>query len=225
MKGKFKSLIIFTAMLILICFISIVMFTLSAPLELFSLSSGSKANIGTTIGGITTPIISIFSAVLVYLAFTAQTESNKNQFIKNESDVIFSLLEQFSNELGLFYYESNNEGTVIPNRGVEALNSYARQYRFGGNLSTASISFKQIIEAKYIKLYIDSFNLIKQRIAIANLSPELKELFERKLNSYYYAYLRAPLKDLVVTFDKFPNLNDSLTQEVKDLHLSQLNTY
>jgi hypothetical protein len=225
MKQKSLYLLVFTAFMAIICFITVFVFTLPSFNNHYDLSSNVKANIGTTISGITAPVIGIFSAILVYLAFTAQTESNNEQRLKNESDIIFLLINQFNEEVNGFYIKSTKGETIIEQRGVIGLHSYAKGLKFGANFSNTSVTFKQFEEAKYINLYVDSFKLIKKRIEISNLTPDLKGLFAAKLNSYYYTMLRLPLKFITEVAEKYPNIKDSFTEKFQTLYDEQLGTY
>src|SRR4051812_26592121 len=111
MKGYFnflkqnKGLVIFTTILIGLCFISTALFRQKSLTKLFDLSNSQAQNIGGAIGGMTAPIIGLFSSILLYLALTRQTQSSKEQQLKNESDIIFSLFSQLDEEVNGFYYK------------------------------------------------------------------------------------------------------------------------
>src|SRR5438094_10642803 len=98
---KMEIILFFCAALVL-CFIAVIFFTLPAFVQQLNLSD--KSNIGSAIGGITAPIIGIGTAILLYLAFMKQVESNRDQKLKNESDIIFLLMGQLNNEVEQFYH-------------------------------------------------------------------------------------------------------------------------
>lgn len=222
-----KSVITFIIVIIFACFAATVLFTLPALSTIFNLTT--KANIGSAIGGITAPIIGIFSSVLLYLALTAQTASNINQSLKNESDILFLLIDQLSKEVNNFYATSKkdkrdgSEAIKVTVTGIEGLNDFTREYRYESYVDDlkGSVTFKMMYEAKQISLFVDSFNLTKKRISITNLSPELKELFQHKLNSYFYSILRTPLKSLSEAFDMYPHQKDFVTEKIQKLYLEQ----
>jgi len=102
--------------LIIILFISVFVFTREGIWGFFNF--GKPNEIGDTIGGITSPIINIFAAVLVYKSFTAQTTANENQFqilreeIANSNmdrnfDTLYSLINELRNDLEIFEYDSD----------------------------------------------------------------------------------------------------------------------
>ena len=94
MKKIGFQIVLFSIIAVLLSFMGVIVFTQPALNQQLNVSD--KGNIGSAIGGITAPIIGIGTAVLLYLAFMKQVESNKEQRFKNESDVIFLLLNQLN---------------------------------------------------------------------------------------------------------------------------------
>lgn len=224
MNKSNRLIILLIASLIVGCFASVILLTQPSFSEIFNLSSASKSNIGTVIGGITAPLIGIFSSVLLYLALTRQTDSNKEQQLKNESDIIFLLINQLENELNSFY---TKETTERPNNGkvekierkltgIEGLNDFCRQYRYEFNFEYLDeMTFKSWYESNQIMLFVDTFNLIQKRISISNLSTDLKSLFKEKLSSFYKCRLKTPLSSLSSAFELNPMQKDDYTLRIQ----------
>lgn len=93
-------------MLLVIFSTAILFFTSTIFTNFLDLTSQAKANIGIVISGITAPIVGIFTSILLYLTLTAQTQSSNDQRLKNESDVIFLLMNQFYSEVQNFTHLS-----------------------------------------------------------------------------------------------------------------------
>lgn len=210
-----KQILFFFIVICILSFISVVIFTL----PYFGwLGLNDNANIGSTIGGITAPVIGITSSILLYMALTKQTESNNDQKLKSESDIIFLLINQLDIEVNMFYYKFNQTKggltTHYKYTGVEGLNEFSREF---GNYDIESFdfTFKAFYEANLILLIIRSFELIEKRINMSPLSDELKGLFKKKLETYYNYVLHNPLNKLSKTFEEFPKMKDAVTEEIQ----------
>jgi hypothetical protein len=216
-----KQIIVFSIVIILLCFLSVFIFTL--PSFVTQLNLTNKGNIGDTLGGITAPIIGIVSSILLYLALTKQTESNIEQRLKNESDIIFLLINQLDNELASFYFKYTQGKEQKKYTGLEGLNEFAREYRYEYNIEQfrrdKDFSFKGWYEAGQITMLVDTFNLVAKRIEISNLSKELKDLFAKKLKSYYDCKLRIALSSLSEAFDIYEFQKDDYTERIQALVL------
>jgi hypothetical protein len=68
------KIIIFPLILIVVSFVSVIVFTFPSFIE--HLDFTTKSNIGKTIGGITAPIIGIASSILLFLTLNQQIKSN-----------------------------------------------------------------------------------------------------------------------------------------------------
>jgi hypothetical protein len=216
MKVNLKPIIVFTLGLIALCFLAVWLFTLPTFFQPFNLTN--KSNIGSTIGGITAPVIGIFSAVFLYLALTRQTEANSQQKLKDESDVIFLLLDQLDREIGLFYTTVNKGKEEIRHTGIEGLNKFCFEYRFEWNTlhKDDNYTFKVFYEAGLILLVIESFLLVEKRIELATLNDDIKNLFKSKANIYYEYLLKIPLSHLSEAFEMYPNQKDETTRKIQD---------
>lgn len=219
MRNTNRQIIIFTILVILLCFFCVLFFTLPSFLKRLNLST--TGNIGDTLGGITAPLIGIISSILLYLALTRQTESNNEQRLKNESDIIFLLLNQLDNEVNNFYYKYKENKVEVRLSGQEGLNEFCNSYRYEYNIeqfqNQKDFSFKSWYEAGQIGLIIDTLNLIEKRIDISNLNSELKNLFQQKLISFYNCRLKTPLTSLTETFKTYPFQQDEYTEKIQRL--------
>jgi hypothetical protein len=182
-----------------LCFLSVFIFNLPVILQSYDLSNSSS--IGDSIGGITAPVIGIISSILLYLALTKQTESNIDQKLKNESDLILSLFNQLDLELNSLYFKFKNNNVEVKFNGLEALDEFAVRFGIAWNMDHFKekfSSFKAFYPSGQIIYLIDTINLIDERINSSTLSPEMKNLFKQKLISFYDSKLRD-------SFDKINN--------------------
>lgn len=189
-----------------------------------------EANVGTAISGILSPIIGVISIILLYLALSRQTESNIEQRLKNESDIIFALINQMDDELQRFYTKisrTKGENKIeFTERGIEGLMYWSRQYKFDLTdefFKDKEITFRSFYESHQIILLIKSFQLIERRIEIATLTDEIKKLFRDKLDSYYQSKLRLPLKYLSEGIEKFNQQEEEYPKLILKFITSQKN--
>ncbi len=220
MQKNNRQIIVFTIIIILLCFIAVIVFTLPSFTEQLNLTT--KSNIGDAIGGITAPVIGVVSSILLYLALTRQTQSNIDQRLKNESDIIFLLINQLDNEIAGFYHKYSQGKEEKKCTGLEGLNDYCRRYRYDYNnieqfSNNDGFTFKGWYEARQIALIVHSYNLIEKRIEISNLSPAMRNLFSSKLKGYYDCKLSIPLKSLSEAFELYPYQKDDYTSTIQDL--------
>jgi hypothetical protein len=202
--------------MIVVCFISVLLFNLPTFIDSFNLSE--ENGIGSSIGGITAPVIGIISSVLLYLALTRQTESNVEQKLKNESDIILMLLNQLDNEFNNFYHRIKINNVDNKYVGFDAFNEFCIRITREQDhkiFESQIKSFKSFYESGQIILIIDSFNLIRKRIEISEISEEMKNLFTEKLNSFYETRLKKNLEKLNVIFETHVFFKDEWTEKIK----------
>lgn len=217
---KSINLIYFILGIIILCFLSIFLFTLPSFIPHFNISN--TGSIGDTIGGITAPIIGIFSAILLFLALTKQVESNKEQRFKNESDIFFLLINQVENEISNFYskysikrgYGLNDKTEFIRSYGVEGLDDFT--YRLLHNpISGNEISFSNYFEANQIMMILTSYKITKLNIDNSLLDNKIKNILSLKLHNIYMYRLKEPLSLILEAVKKKPVLKDHLTEEIE----------
>jgi hypothetical protein len=214
MPKEIRTIFIFSVVLILICFLSIILFTL--PTFHKSLNLTSTSNIGDSIGGITAPIIGIVTSILLYITLSKQVESNIDQRLKSESDIIFLLINQLDNEVATFYTKFTQAKQEFKYTGVEGLNHFTREFRYEYDKRSFDFTFKAFYEANQILLILKSFKLIERRIELAALSNDLKMVFEQKLEIYFQCKLKEQLLNIIAAIDEHPHLKDEITEEIQD---------
>lgn len=218
MRNINQQIAIFSVVVILLCFLAVIIFTLPSLIGQFNLST--KGNIGDAIGGITAPLIGIISSILLYMALSRQVESNIDQRLKNESDIIFLLLNQLDSEISNFYFKYNEgkegkEKEEIKYYGIEGLNEFTRKFRWKYKLNDFDFTFKRLYEANQILLIIRSYILIEKRIELSSLSHDLKKLFNNKLKAIYDCRLKNPFKNINVAFEEHVKMKDEVTDEIQ----------
>jgi len=97
---------------------------------LAKLNLSNSGNIGSAIGGITAPIIGIATIIFLYVTLNRQIDSNTQQQLKNESDIVFLLLNQLDIEYNAFYLNVRNKEEKEKLSGFEALTYYCDNLKF-----------------------------------------------------------------------------------------------
>uniref|UniRef100_UPI003A8DDA50 hypothetical protein n=1 Tax=Gelidibacter japonicus TaxID=1962232 RepID=UPI003A8DDA50 len=93
---------------------------------LFKINISESAEIGETIGGITSPVVSLIGAILLYYALSAQIDSNKllaeqieedrvKERKQNEEEHISQLYQFFSKNIEEYTYELKNTDGSLSN--------------------------------------------------------------------------------------------------------------
>jgi uncharacterized membrane protein len=215
MKKIIFKTVLLTVGLIIISLLLIYILTLPAIWKVFDLTNTSS--IGDTIGGITSPLLGIISVIFLYLTLNRQIDSVNDQKLKNESDIIFMLFNQLDNEYNQIYLYSTNKDERVRKFGHEALIDYCNSvFKFySGNKK-----FSQYYIADSIILVIRSFELIKKRIQISPLNSEMKELFLKKLETFYLCKLKDPIYKLTDLFEREKSLLDEYTLEINEFYKS-----
>lgn len=225
---KIANISILSISLLLLVSISAAILNLPAPMKFLDFSD--SGNLGSAIAGLCTPVIGILSTVLLYRTLTKQTQSNIDQRVKNESDVIFMLINQLDQELERFYTKISKTTANIKiestETGIQGLMHFSRFYKFNLNkewLDENEMTFKSFYESHQVILLIDSFMLIEKRISISEISSEMRDLFNEKLESYYQCRFRLPLKYLSQGFENYGQNQQDYPKKVLAFIASQKN--
>lgn len=182
-----------------------------------------SAGIGDAIGGITAPLLGIISSVLLYLTLTRQTDSNEQQRLKNESDIIFMMINQLETELSSYYYVITNtkgqEKNILRYYGLEGLHRLGSdsEILIKGISEDKDLSFKDIFQSGPVIMIADTVNLINARIEMSNLTNDLKKLFSDKVKSFYQCKLNISFTALSEALLKYKRANDSQGQKIIEL--------
>jgi hypothetical protein len=216
MKNIIFKTILLIVVLIIIALLLIYILTLPAIWKVFDLTNTSS--IGDTIGGITSPLLGIISVIFLYLTLNKQIDSINDQKLKNESDIIFMLFNQLDNEYNQIYlYSRVAKDIKIRRNGHEALVVYCNSVF---NNEPGKKKFSQEYMSDSIILVIRSFELIKKRIELSPIKSEMKDLFFKKLETFYLCKLKDPLFKLTASFKRNESLLDEYTLEINELYKS-----
>jgi hypothetical protein len=222
-----RSILAYSILAVVFCFVVVWMFTQPTIFSGFDLTSPSKANIGSVIGGITAPVFGLLSTVLLIITLNKQIESIKEQKLKNESDLIHSLIIQMENELQNVYYKYNEEKTEGNERnktthrfsGVEAINEFTHRFRYEFIKNKWDFTFRQFYQAHQILLIVRSYKLIVEKIESSALLEDTRLLFIQKVNAFYECRLYFPLKKISEGVEMSPHFRDQVTNELQEFYL------
>jgi len=228
MKKANVQIVLFAAILVAVCFLSVVVFKIPAFNKYFNLTSAEASNLGAAISGLTAPVIGIGSALLLYLALSKQVESNHNQRHKNDSDIIFTMLLQLQKEIDNFYYSTtktdpdNFMGPPLSFRlyGIEGLNEFAWDLK--GKRFSEPTTLKNLFTVPQIMMIVRSFEFINEHVLSTNLPDNTKGYFERKLSAYFELILVFPLSKIVELVSSNPSLRDEIYDELNAFFESNL---
>lgn len=184
-------------------------------------SKESTSNIGSTIGGITAPLIGIVSSILLYLALTKQTEANKIQKVKNETDTILSLIKQMEDELSLIYYSyeeipSKGERRFYSYQGIQALDQWINKVLFKDNRVRSDDRFEHFFLSGQISIVIRSYEVAENRIEELPETESIRDVLSEKLRAFYDYRLKKPLSLLELISIKYPQLDGEDMTKIKE---------
>jgi uncharacterized membrane protein len=213
---KSKELLLVITLTIIMSFVSVLIFTRPAIFNIFDLSN--SGNIGDAIGGITAPVLGLISIILLYITLNRQIESIKDQKIKNESDMIFLLINQFDAEYNSFflYVTSNKIREKIV--GFEAL-TYLCNCIDSMAQKTDNKTIGKYYFTNQIICIIRSYKLIEQRIELSTLSADIKQVFSKKLQIIYESKLKDQMKNFVSVVNSVDFLKDEVSMEIEDFFI------
>jgi len=216
MKIPLKQLLVLSVALAILAFLSVLLFTMPAIWDRLDLTNTSS--IGDTIGGITAPVLGIISIVLLYFTLNRQIDSINDQRLKNESDIIFMLLNQLDSEYNQIYMRGTRENEPEMYYGHEALARYAKLVFKG--YSGRNKKWSSYYISDNIIMVIRSYKLVQRRIELSNLDDNLKSMFQDRLRSFYELKLKDSLGKLSDLFSREISLQDEYTKELTDFHKS-----
>jgi len=215
MNSIIKKVIILTLALFALSFFCVLLFTSPAIWDRLNLTN--TASIGDTIGGITAPLLGIISTIFLYLTLNKQIDSINDQKLKNESDIIFMLLNQLDTEYNQIYTTETEKDVKYKIYGHEALTKYSEAvFKFYNDQDKRKFSDYYI--ADHLLLVIRSFKLIEQRIEMSNLSRDLKKMFSDKLQTFYLCKMNDSLFKFTDLFKRVAALNDNYTSEIQEFY-------
>jgi len=215
MNIVYKKTILLIIVLIILSIFCVWIFTSPAILVRFNLTETS--NIGGTIGGLTSPILGIISVMFLYLTLNKQIDGIKDQQIKNESDLIFMMLNQLNTEYNQIYYYNTKKKDKPKLYGYEALTEYSETVNKFYMVNSEK-KFSEYDMSQNIILVVRSFKLIEERIKLSNVNKNFKNLFSKKLETFYQCKLENSFFKLIDLFNRVPALNDEYTKEIIEFY-------
>ncbi|MEH6306184.1 hypothetical protein RYH73_11055 [Olivibacter sp. CPCC 100613] len=139
-----------------------------AKYSIFDFTSGETSNIATTITGLTTPILTLFSAYLLYLALTKQTESNETQKLKNDVDMVAFLFNQLDTEfngISLRQTITSRTGTNQPEKRIEDSYGLTAMQKICASYHNEPKYYKTMYAMDQVKSTIASFLIVEEAIS------------------------------------------------------------
>lgn len=155
--------------------------------NIFSLANFSQSNyntgvIGDTIGGITSPIIGLASAILLYLALIKQSESNDIAVHEANFRIIYSELDDLNKQCETYEYHSEYGDY----KGRQAILSFVTSI---GNINKSNMltkdHIKQLIE---FEIFLYKFGKILYLLDNLKTSSEYKELLSNETEHCFNLY-------------------------------------
>lgn len=213
---KIKSLPMILGLLTFLGFCSLTLVVLPAFSEHFNFSTAQTSNIGSTIGGIMGPLVGVFSAYLLYEALTAQQEGNKAQRIKNDSDIIFMLINQIDKEYDSFSTSTRKSGAPVVLHGFEGLTRFAKRFESEGLDERELLHSNEAVKLLYL---LESFELINDRVQNLDLDPNTHFMFATQLKLYYRSKFQYPV-DLIIRETK--QLRDETLDKFREIHIRNM---
>lgn len=164
----------------------------------FDLTGSKSANIGTSIGGITAPVLNTITIYFIWLTFSAQKKTNEEQNGKNDSDLIMQLSEQMAADYNNFTFVVNKEtsqGDVIikEKKGSSAFIGYCRHIEAA---TKPYQEFRNSMLGDDILYILGSYEVIMDRINNSSLGEQNKKVLLKKMKLFYDLKLEAPLSIL-----------------------------
>ena len=216
-----KAIVIFIIISIVLSFTAVALFTQPAFIEFFNLSDSKTSNIGGTIGGITAPVIGLISAFLLFQTLNRQIDAINQQRKKNESDLIFSLINQLNVDISYFYHTEKYKPKGEPPSelrytGMEAFHKFVHLIIHDLNLATYKHSLYSFYETKQLLQFLRSFLIIEDKIndPESDLDKKQKDVFLEKINTIYNCLFKESLKNLISKLEKYENMKDEAFEEI-----------
>jgi len=215
--GKIDSLPRIAFSLILLSISVIVIVLQPSIFPVFDLANERAANIGTTIGGVVGPIVSLYSAYLLYEALTAQQLSIREQRHKSDSDIIVLLLNQLQEDYERFLVITRRntptkEEVVTQEVGYKALIRFANMYSVGDPKTTFE-DFLMDSRSDDLLILMRSLALLEEHMKLSNFEPKLEKLFKFRFELFYKTKMEYPMSVLA---NKFKTVDEPIVSVPKN---------
>jgi hypothetical protein len=214
MNGRI-SLILFIVFVCLLCFGAVYLFMQPALVRGFDLSKGG--DIGSAIGGITSPITNLTAAILLFLTLRFQIQATTEQRRRNEHDLIFQMYAEFEKELDRFSTvrsvgPANGPKLEVRKLGLDGLNAFSQE--FLSEVSEFPYGFKDYYETGKINILLLTFKMLLTRVKQSSLPLESRMYYLEKLRRVYKYSLAYPVSNLVKGIEAHPHIQDEYSQPV-----------
>lgn len=167
--------------------LSPVIFTLPCFCEIFNFSKTETGNIGSTIGGITSPFVGLLSAILLYITL-------KEQRNYNHTTSILPLMESlYRKDKSFCFSYTTNESHI--DHTLSRLNSIVKEYDCNMKLELKFTSTCVDSIYEHINSTILQLALIKEMNN--NSSDKFKIYIENEINAYVSAII-----EICLVYDK-----------------------
>lgn len=203
--------------------IGVLLFTLPAVFKPYDLTQYST--LANAINGLTSPLIGLISAFLLFLALSRQTEANKQFKTQMDTDITFSLMQQVDKYIEQFYFTitttntSTNGGVKTVTRDVEThtgvlgINKFAN---FMKQLNASGKGLGDFYQTSMVLLIIRSLNQLENRLTEPHIDPFVRKSFKDKIEILKGTALIEPLKILLTAVDNQKLREDSASLEIRE---------
>lgn len=207
---KNNSIYIIMGVLAIMSFCSLILVVYPAFIPQLDLSTNETANIGSTLGGVIGPIVSMFSAYLIYEALMAQQEGNKVQRLKGDTDIIFLLFNQLDKEYDSLHFKNHSGNDFY---GYYALAEYCILIKKVEDKEIAFKTFRGALPTNQLLYIIRSFTMIRNHIFQSSFTNDVEIMLQKKLEIYYRSKFKFPIKHIV---EAFHDREDDYIFEIKE---------
>lgn len=109
MEYLLKKPILSLLLLVLCCAASVWLFIYDFKIYFLDLTKVDSANIASTINGLTTPVLSFVTIVLIYITYKSQLHSESRQINKDRIDLIMTSISHLNLEINSVFYEHDGK--------------------------------------------------------------------------------------------------------------------
>lgn len=210
----------------------------------------TTGEIGDTIGGLTAPIIGLFSAFLVYIAFKSQIDANKKQhkFNKKQSNfndlnIFLELEKSLSQELeeihyNIYHTDEENKWYSIRINGVTSLkyinnrllsNANLNEYSFENLLKSGDLRESEIINFfRNILIFYSKLDSLIEYFNSCEFDKNLKNLLSNNIITKYKLIETDNIESYNNTkidrqYDEIKNILNELTPKIQTINSKIVN--
>lgn len=232
-KNDVKTLVIIVSAYVGLCFLAVFLFNSST----FSvdLSGNNSNNTATALSGYTAPVIGLISIILIYLAYSKQTEANnilknQNEDLKIQSQVIrkqqsiefiLSLFESIDREMKqAFIRITSKTGDKVDENIYKGFRGFLKLHYFinEGYVSGSNLkSLGQNHHSRMVVAIANSFQILIRAINASGLPENDSEILTEKAQNFYYSKLSITFNMIIDKIDKQLITDDEHVKPIKEL--------